>query len=140
MQGKNISEIEKVCRALVNDFQGQVAWSWDNRFNAVLAEFNVNKKGSFAAILNQHFGSIWDSDRIGDAPDKVRWISGSLGGLMPGQLLFISEPAEGVIIFCAWWPWGNEKTISIRIAPCYRNMSASEQEEHVKLLLEWFGM
>ncbi len=140
MQGVKALEIEKLCRALVNDFDGQVSWSWDNRFNAVLAEFSVDKKGSFREILDRHFSTSWDSARIGDAPDRVRSISGGLGGLMAGQLLFIADPAEGVIVFCAWWPWGNEKTISLRIAPCYRQMSSSEQDEQVKLLLEWFGV
>ena len=34
---------------------------------------------------------------------------------MAGQLLLTSAPSDGVGIYCAWWPWGNGKTISIRL-------------------------
>jgi hypothetical protein len=140
MQDLNKSDLENVCRELLNSFQGILSWKWDSYIDTVLAEFDVGDKDSIRAILERYFGSTWDSSNIGKAPDIVQMINSNLGGLRPGQLLFASDPNQDAIIFCAWWPWGNGKTISIRIAPSYRKLSDSEKAEQIKFFKDWFGI
>lgn len=113
---------------------------WDSWTETVLAEFGVGDKDSIRAILERYLSSTWDSSNIGKAPDLVRMINSHLGGLRIGQLLFTSDPNQDAIVFCAWWPWGDGKTISIRIAPSYKNLSDSEKAEQIKLCRGWFGI
>ncbi len=140
MQDLNKSNLENVCIELLSAFQGILSWKWDSWIEAVLAEFGVSDKDSIRAILERYFGNTWDSSNIAKAPDIVQMINSNLGGLRPGQLLFTSEPNQDAIIFGAWWPWGDGKTISIRIAPSYKKLSDSEKAEQIKLFKGWFGV
>lgn len=140
MRAFNKSDLESVCRELVNVFQGTLSWKWDNYIDTVLAEFDVGDKDSIRAILEHYLGSTWDRSNIGKAPDIVQIINSNLGGLRQGQLLFTSNFKQDSIIFGAWWPWGNGTTISIRIAPFYRTLSDSVKAEKIKLFKGWFGI
>jgi hypothetical protein len=55
-------------------------------------------------------------------------------------LLFTSDPKRDALIFCAWWPWGDGKTISIRIAPFFKKLSDSETAAKIQLFKGWFGV
>jgi hypothetical protein len=134
------SEIENGCKDLQKAFQGILSWKWDGRFETVLAEFGVKKKDQIRAVLQGTLRNSWEGSSIGKAPAPVQSVSGRLGGLRPGQLLMTSEPQGDAFLFCAWWPWGDEKTISIRIAPAYPNVPPAERAEHAGQLKSWFGI
>jgi hypothetical protein len=138
MHDPDQSELEDDCIELLSAFEGVVSWKWDGRFETVLAEFGVDIKDSIRAILDRYLSITWNSSNIDDASDIVQRINIHLGELRPGQLLFTSDPNRDVFIFCAWWPWGNGKNISIRIAPSYKKLSDSEKAEKVQRLKEWF--
>ena len=132
--------IENGCKELWSAFKGVVSWKWDSRFETVLAEFGVGKNANVRAILERHLPIIWDGSNIASAPDVVRTILNLLGGLREGQLFLTSDPHGDAFIFCAWWPWGDGKTISIRIAPSYKQSSDPEKAEKARRLKGWFGM
>lgn len=140
MQDLNKSVLENVCRELLNAFQGMLSWEWDSRFETVMAAFGVDDKDSIRAVLERYLGITWDSSNIGKAPDIVRMINSNLGGLRSGQLLFTSDSNQDAFIFCAWWPWGNGKTISIRIAQSYEKLLDSEKTKQTQLFKDWFGI
>jgi hypothetical protein len=134
------SGLENDCKELLSAFQGVLSWKWDGRFETVLAEFGVDNKDSIRAILERYLRITWDSSNIGNAPDFVREIDSHLGGLRSGQLLLTSDPDREPFIFCAWWPWGDDKTISIRIAPSYKKLLDSEKTAKIQLFKGWFGI
>ena len=140
MQDLNKSGLENVCRELLGAFQGIFLWKWDSWLETVLAEFGVDNKDVIRAILERYLSSTWDSSNIGKAPDIVQIINNNLGGLRPGQLLFTADPSQDAIIFCVWWPWGDGKTISIRIAPSYKKLSDSEKAVQIQVFKRWFGI
>ena len=140
MQDLNKSALENVCRELLNAFQGMLSWEWDSRFETVLAAFGVDDKASIRAVLERYLSITWDSSNIGKAPDIVRMINSNLGGLMSGQLLFTSDSNQDAFIFCAWWPWGDGKTISIRVLPSYEKLLDSEKTKQTQLFKDWFGI
>ena len=132
--------LETHCRRLSIAFQGVLSWKWDGRLETVLAEFGTGKKDDIRAILEQFLPMAWDSSNIDNAPDIVQTVSGHLGGLWPGQRLLTSEPEGDIPIFCAWWPWGDGKTISIRIAPFCQTVSDSEKVGKIQVLKTCFGI
>jgi len=139
MQNLNKSALENVCRELLNAFQGMLSWEWDSRFETVLAVLGVDDKDSIRGVLERYFGITWNNSNIGKAPDIVRMINSNLGGLRSGQLLFTSDSNQDAF-FCAWWPWGDGKTISIRVAPFYEKLLDSEKTKQTQLLKDWFGI
>ncbi len=131
---------ETDCKKLSIAFQGVLSWKWDSRLETVLAEFGAGKKDDIRAILERSLPLAWNSSNIGIAPDIVQTISGHLGGLWPGQQLFTSNPKGDALIFCAWWPWGDGKTISMRIASFHPKLSDPEKAEKIELLKGCFGI
>ncbi len=136
----NKSEFENIYREIFNAFQGVLLWQWDDRFKAVLAEFNVSSKDSVREVLERFLGNVQDSTDIDKAPDTVNTVINNFGGLMKGQLFFNSDIDRNTFIFCAWWPWGNGTTISIRIAPYCNKPDDPENVESINLLKVCFGV
>ncbi|GBE05258.1 MAG TPA: hypothetical protein ENG80_05190 [Nitrospirae bacterium] len=129
----NRSDLKNGCVELLNALQGVLSLEWDDRFETTVAEFSVDNKDRIREILERYLGFVWDSSSIKKAPDIVRAINDDLDGLRPRQLFFASDPDQEVFIFCAWWPWGNGESISVRFAPAYKNPSGSQKAELTKL-------
>ncbi len=110
------SDLEKVCRELLNASWEVFSWKWDHRFEAFLAAFSADNGDKFRAILERDFTKVWDGSNIHEAPDIVQKCSNNFGGLRLGQLLFTTNPIQDGFVCCAWWPWGDGETISLRIA------------------------
>jgi len=134
------TRLENHYKKLSGAFQGVLSWKWDSRLETVLAEFGADKDHNIRKILERSLPMAWDSSNMGKAPDTVRTINDHLGGLWPGQRLLTSNPEGDALIFCAWWPWGDGKTISIRIAPFYQALSDPEKAEKIQLLKGCFGI
>ncbi|MFH1623813.1 MAG: hypothetical protein ABID54_01490 [Pseudomonadota bacterium] len=140
MNDLNRSDIENICREIFGAFQGMLSWRWDSRFEAVLAEFGGDVKDRVRETLERYLSFTWHSANIEQSPDAVRMINSHLGGLRIGQLFFTSDPNQDVFVFGSWWPWGDGKTISIRVALSYDKLSESERVEFINLLKHWFGI
>ena len=134
------SNPESVCKELSTAFQGLLSWSWDDYFGTVLAQFDLDSTDKIHAILTRYLSSTLDSTSISNASESVQAVSRSLGNLMAGQLLYISAAESNAFVFCAWWPWGNGTTISIRIAAYNKDEYETEKNENIKNLKDWFGV
>lgn len=134
------SDLENICRGLSSAFQGVLSWQWDSRFGAALAEFDVDNKDSIRPILDRYLKNTWDSSNINKAPRTVKKVNIYLGKLRTDQMLFTSDSIQPAYIYCAWWPWGSGRTISIRIAPCYKRLSDPEKAEKIQQFKGWFGI
>lgn len=140
MHDPNQAAMENNIKELSSAFEGVLSWKWDDRFDTVLAEFSVTSKSGVRAILDRYLRMTWDSSNIGSAPKTIQKINMHLGKLRSEQLLFSSDPKQNAYIFCAWWPWGDGKTISIRIAPYYKKLSDSDKADKIQQLKGWFGL
>ncbi len=129
---------EAVFRDLADAFGEALTWKWDGRFGTVLAELPLEKKADVLVVLDQYLVSRWDSTSIADAPETVKKVKGHLGGLMAGQLLLLSDPDAEPLAYCAWWPWGNGQTISIRVGVFCTGCSDEERRGLATTIRGWF--
>ena len=106
----------EVCRDISSRLVGIVDWKWDERFELILGEFPSERKEDVQKVLDGIFIEKWGSSEIGKAPEYVKEIGRFFGGVFSGQYILISAEINQVRLFCAWWPWGNGLTISIRIS------------------------
>jgi hypothetical protein len=134
----SITHLENICTEFVNTFQDKLTWEWDDRFDAVLAICKAENKDDVQKYLGGHLKTIWNSSSTNDAPDAVLEVISQLGGLMLGQLIFTSDPNQDVILCCAWWPWVNGNTVSIRVAPTQKGLSEEDKVELNKKFKDWF--
>jgi hypothetical protein len=140
MNDSDRSEMDKICMQLYAAFQGVVSWEWDRRFKTVLAKFSVDIEDSVREILERCLSMTWHTGNIGQSPDTLRFVNTYLGGLWEEQFLFTSEPTLEGFVFCAWWPWRNGKTVSIRVSPFYYRLNDLQMGELTKKLKHWFGI
>lgn len=117
MSQSDWSHIRKVCTELADSLKEVLSWSWDDRFECALAAFSAQEGGNVGALLKRLFDSSWDDSTIEDAPQRARLVSNDLGGLRSGQQIFVGDLDRDAFLIGAWWPWGDGKTISIRIIP-----------------------
>lgn len=140
MLNHNISKIEQSCRQLVTSFEKQVSWQWDDRFGAVLAQFNVKEKEKIHKIIESHMSDIWVAENKNDAPKAIKNTIENFGGLEPGQKLYTSTFDGNNLFLCAWWPWGNGQTISIRMTIFADSLNDEENEELMQMFKIWFHL
>ncbi len=134
------AKLENMCADIIDNFQGELKWQWDGRFNTVLIEFATDYNEKVLSVINRHLSNKWNSANIEEAPDIVQVISAKMGSLRAGQTLFTSDPDQNALLFCAWWPWGNGSKVSIRLAPCYENLSDNDMAEQVTQLKNRFSL
>ena len=133
-------DLKVICKEIIEAFEGLVVWKFDGRFKTLLTEFSADKQETVQEVLNRHFSITWDSTNIEHAPEIVRVIDRHLGGLRPGQLFFNTDPDLDAFVFCAWWPWGDQQTISIRVAPFDKKLSSAEEAELIAEIKRWAGI
>ena len=134
------SLLEKRCRSLIDSLGDCLTWKWDDRFETILAEFDVSQKETIQTVLSKEMDIVWHPENTSSAPELIHILINYFGGLNPGQQLFTSDPDIDGILLCAWWPWGNQKTISIRLAVFADSLSDEENEELTRIFKTWFGV
>jgi hypothetical protein len=134
------SRLERQCRGLFKSFQNRLAWTWDERFKTVLASFDVKDTDFVQAHIKKEMAYIWDDENTESAPELVQNIINYFGGFYSEQLLYTSDPDKDDILMCAWWPWGNGNTISIRIGVYAKSLNGADNDELSRVSKEWFGL
>lgn len=134
------SLLEKRCRWIIKTLGSQLQWKWDERFETVLAEFSVKDTETVKQKLSNQMDIVWEPGNTASAPELIHIIIDYFGGLNPGQQLFTSDPDIDGILLCAWWPWGNGETISIRLAVFADSLSDEENDELTRIFRGWFGV
>lgn len=89
-------------------------WSWDHRIKCVTSTIEAAEEPRARQAVLACLPQVWAADSLASAPDAVRALAEAKGGLRPGQLLFCGPPAEGMIAYGLWWPWGDRSRISGR--------------------------
>lgn len=133
-----IASIENICMEFVNTFQDKMKWEWDDRFEAVLTTCKTEAHDDVLSFIKLHLKTIWDNSNTKNASEVVRDAIKHFGGLMPGQLFFTSDPNQDILLCFAWWPWGDGKTISIRITPYPKKISDDDRAVLKKKFRDWF--
>lgn len=133
------NEIKELCKELLEDFERTLSFKWDSGFSALLAEFSTDRRDEVLAVLERHLGFRFDSSTIRKAPAQIKNKAGDLADLRDNQLLFTTDPEGELLIFAAWWPWGNGELISVRIASPSDAEQAPEQGGVLGKLKRFFG-
>lgn len=123
MDNLSITLSEQDCTQLFEALRTDLSWRWDSRFETALSEISIDQKDGVENILKSHLGNAWNSDTIDTAPKTIQSILVRFGGIMPSQLFYTAGIEKNDIIFCAWWPWGNGQTISVRIGSTQESSS-----------------
>jgi hypothetical protein len=90
-------------------------WEWDGRFGCALSTLGGADEAKAREALQAGLPAAWSGATMAQAPEAVKRICGSTGGLRGGQMAFSAELPDGTVAYCLWWPWGGGGNISARI-------------------------
>jgi hypothetical protein len=134
-----LSEIESCCKGIITETSGLLTWEWDDYIGAFLATFPPDLAPQIETICDKYFVSRWGTASLDKIPPSVLAIADSLGGLRNTQRLLVTRPGEFVMAYGAWWPWGDGKTISLRIGLVTDKVPEHAKDEFFKEFSEWFN-
>jgi hypothetical protein len=89
-------------------------WTYDRRLKCVASSFPVSNEAAARAAMTEVLTTSYSAQTLADAPENVRKLAETCGGVRSSQLLFWGGSA-GPGVFGLWWPWGDGTTVSLRI-------------------------
>jgi hypothetical protein len=90
-------------------------WSWDGRFGCVSSTFDLDVADRAKELVTRAFPTLWTDRTLPEAPKALRDVCERTGGVRSGQLVYAGAPLLSVQPYALWWPWGDGRTISLRV-------------------------
>jgi hypothetical protein len=140
MVTRNIDRFKTICTNIYSSIPDDYDWQWEDRFGVVMTVFDKIDMDEIRTSVLQGFDQHWDSSNVNDAPEIITSLIKALYGISPGQVLFHTDQETGIILYAAWWPWGNGVNISLRIGIYQPQEKIFKKEEIEKYLKEWFSL
>lgn len=135
----NLDQIATLCSNIKLSVPKSYKWEWDSRFECALVVVPKKDANKVVQNLEKHFINKFDISTINKASTFIKSFVDSVLGLNAGQIFFHSDEKNDLIIFGAWWPWGNGENFSIRIGICSFNEAAFNKIDMKKTLSGWFN-
>jgi hypothetical protein len=132
-----MKNLEEKCKAISNVFEtGQ--WEFDSRFVAAAVVFKADYAEDIKEKLASIYEETFDYKSIKKAQKDIKKLAKMFFGVNKGQLLMISR-VDDIILFGAWWPWGNEESITLRIG-FYTDETILSDEKAEEYLKNWYPL
>ena len=140
MPRNDLEALESICQRISLNIPENSLWRWDKEFNLALAVIDCQDEIMVELPLTLEFSQKWDFTTINDADAPVRDYFQSGFGIVPGQKVFTMEPVNGVVLYAAWWPGGDDERISLRLGLVSVSDNKLENAEVKSLLCRWLKL
>ena len=104
---------------LANDWPGS-PWIWEDRFACALTVIETHQISEVSKRLMTHLPRVFGTEEACALPIPVERAVYQSGGLRRGQLVYWGNHIGEAIPYALWWPWTNNRNISIRVALAHR--------------------
>ena len=140
MPRTDLDALETVCQRISLNIPNNCPWRWDKEFNMALTVIDRQDEIMIELPLVLEFTHKWDFATIQDAEAPVRDYFRAGFGVVPGQKVFSMDPVNDVVLFAAWWPWGDEARISLRLGLFSVSDAPLENAEIKNLICRWLDL
>jgi hypothetical protein len=140
MPRTDLDALETVCQRISLNIPNTCPWRWDKEFNMALTVIDRQDEIMIELPLVLEFTHKWDFATIQDAEAPVRDYFQAGFGVVPGQKVFSMDPVNDVVLFAAWWPWGDEARISLRLGLFSVSDTPLENAEIKSLICQWLDL
>ena len=90
-------------------------WTYDRRLRCVASSIPLTQEADARAVIGDMFPTIWTATTLPEAPEGVRALVATCGGVRAAQQLLWNGAADGPGAFGLWWPWGDGTTVTLRV-------------------------
>jgi hypothetical protein len=126
----NISQLEpfkEICRKICLNMPPTYRWRWDQKRKMAVVVLEEEDAEMVFYPLFKEFRNHWNFSSINEAAEAVNAYIHSEYGLMPGQVFFTSHMVCNLVLGVAWWPWGNNDKVSMRVGLIPVNSRLSDE-------------
>jgi hypothetical protein len=111
----DLAPFSKICHRICLNIPDTYEWTWDNQRNMAAIILDEEDAEMVFYPLFKEFRDHWNFSSIDKAMEAVNAYVHAEFGLMPGQAFFTSHVVANLVLGVAWWPWGNEDKVSMRV-------------------------
>lgn len=140
MPQKNLEAYETVCQRISLNIPDNCLWRWDREFNLALTVIDRKDEIAVELPLTLEFSHKWDFTSIEEADEPIYNFFNAGFGVVPGQKLFTMDPIGGVVLYAAWWPWGDDERISLRLGLLSVAGEKISNAEVKDLICKWLNL
>jgi hypothetical protein len=134
----DLVKFEEICRKICLNIPAACDWQWDEkRHMAVVVLEQENAELVFFPLFKE-FQNHWNFDSTPEEAKAVSRFVDEKYGLMPGQVFFTSYVVSDLVLAVAWWPWGSDRKVSMRVGLIPVNHNTLGQTAVYQCLSRWF--
>jgi hypothetical protein len=111
----SLDRFKKICHKICLNVPDACRWHWDQKRNMAVIVLEEEDAEMVFYPLFKEFCSHWNFSSINKATVEINDYIHTEYGLMPGQVFFTSHPVNNTVLGVAWWPWGDEEKVSMRV-------------------------
>jgi len=112
---EDLAPFQEICRKICLNIPVTCSWGWDEKRHMAVVILEGEDAELVFFPLFKEFRHHWN---FSSAPPEnssiIEWVNAKFG-LMPGQVLFTSYPLHNLVLCVAWWPWGEDQKVSMRV-------------------------
>jgi hypothetical protein len=112
---KTFEPFQEICRKISLNIPSGHHWQWDRERKMAVIILEEEAAEIVFYPLFKEFRNHWNFASINDANEAVNDYIHSEYGLMPGQVFFTSHMVNNTVLGVAWWPWGSDEKVSMRV-------------------------
>ncbi len=136
----DLDPLEKICHRICLNIPDSYQWNWDEDRDMAYVALKRDDAEIVFYPLFKEFKYQWDFSSDDDSEETVIPQINSKFGLLPGQAFFSSRPVCDLILLVAWWPWGKDEKISMRVGLIPATEKSVPKGLSYKLLSRWLNL
>ena len=140
MPRNDLDALEAICQRISLNIPEKCPWRWDKEFNLALSVIDRQDEIMVELPLTLEFSHKWDFATINNADSAIRDYFQAGFGIVPGQKLFTMDPVNDVVLYAAWWPWGDDERISLRLGLVSVSDEKLDNAEIKRLICRWLNL
>ncbi len=136
---RELAPFSTICSKICLNIPQIYNWQWDNKRDMAVIVLDEEDAEMVFYPLFKEFCNHWNFSSIDKANQAVNDYIHSSFGMMPGQAFFTSHMVSNLVLGVAWWPWGSDDKVSMRVCLIPVNVKLSKDFIH-KCLSRWLPL
>lgn len=112
---ETLAPFQEICRKICINIPEFYNWQWDAKRNMAVIVLHAEDAEMVFFPLFKEFTHHWNFSSTPPETTGVTQYINDQFGLMPGQVVFTSYSLCNLVLCVAWWPWGEDQKVSMRI-------------------------
>lgn len=137
---EDLAPFQEICRKICINIPDVYTWEWDEKRNMAVNVLEGEDAELVFFPLFKEFSHHWNFSSAPPENDSIiEWVNTKVG-IMPGQVLFTSHPLHNLVLCVAWWPWGEDHKVSMRVGLIPMNKVRLRNGVAFEFLRRWLNI